>query len=164
MPETGDQLAPALTEAATLLHGSPSQHAQVILLSDGFVDPAQALQAAQSLRQQGATLHVIGIGTASGAPQPNGQGQFDHDAQGRPLLTRLPIDQLQRVATAGGGDYVPLDRLSELTAELNAERVAPQEQDKLAAQLHINAWRNGGFWLLPPLLLLAALVARRGWL
>jgi hypothetical protein len=28
----------------------------------------------------------------------------------------------------------------------------------------VDAWRNEGIWLLPLLLLLAALLARRGWL
>jgi hypothetical protein len=32
-----------------------------------------------------------------------------------------------------------------------------------APQLQIARWRNDGVWLLPLLLLLAALLARRGW-
>jgi hypothetical protein len=32
------------------------------------------------------------------------------------------------------------------------------------ADVELNTWRNEGIWLLPPLLLLAALIARRGWL
>src|SRR6185437_13794569 len=43
MPESGDQLAPALEEAQRLLQASPGKHRQVIVIADGFNDPARAL-------------------------------------------------------------------------------------------------------------------------
>ncbi len=33
-----------------------------------------------------------------------------------------------------------------------------------AAEARLTTWQNGGVWLLPPLLLLAAWLARRGWI
>ncbi|MGH8138482.1 MAG: vWA domain-containing protein [Steroidobacteraceae bacterium] len=164
MPEPGDNLAPALDEAARLLHTRMVHGGQVVVLSDGFADPAKALLAAKRLHQQGAKVDVVGVGTGAGAPLPNGQGQFEHDAQGHTLLARLQTDQLRRVAAAGGGLYVPITALSELIARLQTNPAVSSSRPDAAAQKDVVTWLNGGIWLLPPLLLLAALLARKGWL
>lgn len=161
MPESGDQLAPALDEASKLLHAAAAQHGKIIVLTDGIADPSQALQAAQHLKQQGIVLNVVGIGTAEGAPVP-GKNGFAQDAQGHNLLSKLPVDQLQRVASAGGGAYVPVSQFDALIQHLQDAHAYERDQ-QVATKLHLNAWRNGGIWLLPPILLFAALLARRGW-
>jgi Ca-activated chloride channel family protein len=140
MPEAGDNLAPALEEAGRLLRAGQSDHGHVMVLSDGFADPAQAFGAAKALHQQGVQVDVIGIGSEQGA-----------------------IDKLQRVAAAGAGEFVGLSQTASLVKTIQSEH-----DERLAAQSggpggQVTIWRNGGVWLLPPLLLLAAWVARRGW-
>jgi Ca-activated chloride channel family protein len=165
MPESGDELAPALDEAGRLLQSAGSTRAQVVVLTDGIGDPADALQAAQRLRSQGATVHVIGIGTEAGAPVPMKQGGFEVDAHGVSVLSKLPVDQLQRIATAGGGAYVPASGSSQLIQRLEQERVfRAREQASPDAIRQVSRWRNDGIWLLPLLLLCVPLLARRGWL
>jgi len=164
MPESGDVLAPALQESSRLIGSTASRHAHVIVISDGFVDPSQALRQAQQLRQQGATLDVIGIGTTNGAPVPNTKGGFEHDAQDETELSKLSVDQLQRVAVAGGGQYFDVNQLGSLIAQLRAARSYDLDQLQAQPALQVNTWLNGGFWLLLPLLLLVPLLARRGWL
>ena len=161
MPESGDNLAPALEEAGRLLQAGTAQHGKIIVLSDGFSDPAESLRAAQNLRQQGTTVQVIGVGTATGAPQPTGQGGFARDTSGRTEVTRLQSDELQRLATAGGGGYFTVGEVSRLVRNLDSG--PSREMDTDTAQAQLSSWRNEGVWLLPPLLLLAALLARRGW-
>ncbi len=165
MPEAGDELAPALEEAGRLIRTAPGTRPQVVILTDGIVDPAHALEAAQRLRSQGATVNVVGIGTQSGAPVPLQDGGFQQDPQGRSLLSQLPVDQLQRIAAAGGGRYVAAGEASVLIDELQQERSyrAPGENGESSAQ-RVQSWRNDGIWLLPVLLLSVALIARRGWL
>lgn len=162
MPETGDDMAPALEEAATLLHGDHGSHQEVIVFSDGSEDIAESLIAAHQLHQQGITVNVVAVGTAAGAPAPNGEGGFVRDAHGRVELTRVRTDELRRIAVAGGGMFVPLQRTQELIASLQAHESGPLGGGE-ATGLRLGHWRNDGIWLLPPLLLLAALLARRGW-
>lgn len=164
MPESGDRLAPALDTAARLLHASPGANRQVIVLTDGFSDPAHALLTAKRLHQQGIAVNLVGIGTAAGAPEPDGNGGFVRSSQGQVVLTRLDSGLLQRVATAGGGRFVPLSALPELLAHLHD--AGPREMSSGIAAPHarLASWLNDGVWLLPPLLLLAALIARRGWI
>jgi Ca-activated chloride channel family protein len=164
MPESGNDLAPALDEASRLLRAAGNNGAQVIVLTDGIDDPAQALQSALKLRSQGTTVNVIGIGTEGGAPVPLKQGGFQLDAQGDSVLSKLPTDQLQRIAAAGGGEYVPANESRELLEHLTQIRAYRAREDRPAAIQDVASWRNDGIWLLPLLLLCVPLLARRGWL
>ena len=165
MPEPGDSLAPALEEAQRLLSGSYAKHGHVVVFSDGFSDPAKAFLTAQRLRQQGTTVDVVGVGTRAGAPEPDGKGGFFSDSQGRPQLTRISSDELQHLATAGGGTFVPVGDLPDLLSTLQSDQSHEVDtHDEPSKATRVDAWRNEGIWLLPPLLLLAALLARRGWL
>ncbi len=163
MPESGNRLAPALEAAETLLQAGSARQGRVIVLSDGFADPAESLRVAQELRQKGVTVDVIGVGTQAGAPEPDGKGGFALDSNGRPRLTREQTDELHRVATAGGGRFVSVDAVTtSLLPTLEASGSAEVDAHENRAQLA--TWRNEGIWLLPLLLLVAGLLARRGWI
>jgi Ca-activated chloride channel family protein len=164
MPEAGDDLTPALDAAQNLFAQAGSQHGKVIVLSDGFADPAEALKAAAALHKDGAELEVVGIGTREGAPAVDEKGAFLHDAQGASVLAKLPVDELARLASAGGGRYWPLSDVAAMLTALHGESGNPLEDRAQATQLEVGAWRNEGIWLLPPLLLFASLFARRGWI
>jgi Ca-activated chloride channel family protein len=162
MPESGDNLAPALEEAGRLLQAGTARQGKIVVLSDGFSDPAESLRVAQNLRQQGVTVQVMAVGTATGAPEPTGQGGFARDTSGRTEITRLQSDELQRLASAGGGKYFTVGEVPQLVQNLDSGEAHTMDTDPAQAQL--SSWRNEGVWLLPPLLLLAALLARRGWI
>ncbi len=164
MPEHGHELAPALDQAASLLNQAASRDGKVIVLTDGFDDPTQALAAAQHLQSQGAEVDVVGVGTTSGAPEPDGSGGFVRDAAGHIVVAKLPVDLLNRLSATGGGRYWSIDAVGALIATLHAEHDNRLDQYSVATRLRIDTWRNEGFWLVPVLLLLAALLARRGWL
>lgn len=142
MPAAGDRLGPAIAEVTRLIRTTPSQAPQIVLFSDGVSDPAESLQALRALRQAGATLWVVGVGSENG---------------------QLPVDQLQQLASSGGGAFVPLTGVRQLVARLNALQAVATERET-ERELQVDSWRDGGIWLLPPLMLLVALMARRGWL
>lgn len=164
MPESGNRLAPALEESAHLLQASPGRDRQVIVLTDGFTDPAQALTTARQLHRQGIAVNVVGVGSSAGAPEPDGNGGFVRNASNQVVLTRLDPDLLRRVASAGGGRFAPLSALPELIAHLQGTGSREMSASVAAPHVRLASWLNDGVWFLPPLLLLAALVARRGWL
>ena len=164
MPESGDNLAPALEEAGRLLQAGAAQHGKVIVLSDGFSDPVESLRVAQNLRQHGTPVQVIAVGTTTGAPEPTGQGGFARDTSGRTEVTRLQSDELHRLAAAGGGEYFTVGEVPQLVRSLDSGESHEMDTNTDTAQAQLSSWRNEGVWLLPPLLLLAALLARRGWI
>jgi Ca-activated chloride channel family protein len=164
MPEGGDEIAPALDAASQLLHEAASRNGKVVVLSDGFTDETQALGSARALAQQGASVQVIGVGTREGGPAVNAGGSFVQNAQGTSVLAKLPVDELQRLAEAGDGRYWPLTDVPGLLASLHPDAENPLGQQAIATNSQVGEWRNEGIWLLPPLLLFATLIARRGWL
>jgi len=163
MPSPGHNMGPALDQAGQLLAQAGGKNRQVIVLSDGFDDPVAAFAAAAKLKAQGMTLSVVGIGTRNGAPLPKIDGGFAQDDKGQPVLTRLDLDGLQQLARAGGGQYVDIASLPSLIGTLQAQSVQPGSAETVAG-VQVQHWRDGGFWLLPFVLVLAALLARRGWL
>jgi len=163
MPTPGDHLAPALEQAAKLLKPAGAKDQRIVVLTDGFDDPSAAFAAAAMLRSHGATVSVVGVGTSGGAPVRNAAGRFETDAQGRPVLAVLDVEQLRQLAATGGGHYVDIADLPRLIADLQA---TPQTPDDAVATpgIQLTHWRDAGAWLLPLLLLSAALLARRNWL
>lgn len=165
MPTAGDALAPALQRAGELVKKAATRDARVIVLTDGFDDPAAALGAAESLRASGVELDVIGVGTADGAPQPMADGAFNTNAQGQTQLSRLDADLLRHLANTGGGRYVDLGRVSGLIDDLQARVVSGTGTAAAGNEdIEVSRWRDAGVWLLLPVLFLAALLSRRGWL
>jgi Ca-activated chloride channel family protein len=163
MPSAGDHLAPALEQAQKLLNASGSRDKRIVVLSDGFDDPAAALRIAAALKQQGIALSAVGVGTAGGAPMRNADGSFTKDDKGQPQMTRLNADLLQQLASAGGGRFVDSAQPTALLANLQSTSARPgeavAEQDQSVAH-----WQDAGIYILPLVLLLAALLARRRWL
>lgn len=163
MPSAGDHLAPALEQAGKLLQQAGGKDQRIVVLTDGFDDPAAAFSAAAALKARGVALSVVGIGTPAGAPQQGANGSFVQDKQGIPRLARLDTDRLRQLAASGGGDYADIAQLPGLIADLEA---APHSASGAVAVqgMEVAQWRDEGVWLLPLLLMLAALLARRRWL
>jgi Ca-activated chloride channel family protein len=163
MPSPGDALAPALDRAGELLQRSATRERQVVVLTDGFDDPAAAFAAAARLKSAGASVNVVGIGTRSGAPLRDAGGGFAQDARGDTRLAHLDVDRLRKLAGAGGGRYLDLADVPALASALQS-RPDVAERARAVEGVKVSHWRDAGVWLLPGLLLIAALLARRGWL
>ncbi|MGH8504397.1 MAG: vWA domain-containing protein [Stenotrophobium sp.] len=163
MPAAGDNLAPALQRAGQLLKRAGAREPCVIVLTDGFADPAAAFADAQKLKAGGVALSVVGIGTVRGAPLRGADGGFAENAQKQTVMTRLDVDRLRQLAASGGGDYFDLAQLPQLIGELQAHDARASGAARVH-DIHLQHWRDAGVWLLPVLLLLAAGLSRRGWL
>lgn len=163
MPSPGDHLAPALEQAQKLLAASGARDKRIVVLSDGFDDPAAALRSAAELQKKGIRLSVAGVGTAGGAPLRNAEGSFAQDAQGQPQMARLNTDLLQQLASAGGGRYVDSAQPATLLSDLQSTTPRPGEAAAEQGQ-SVAHWRDAGAYLLPAVLVLASLLARRRWL
>jgi len=163
MPSAGNRLAPALDWAEKLLLQADNNHQRIVVLTDGFEDTSAARSSAAALKAKGITLSVVGVGTQVGAPLRNENGRYATNANGQPRLARLDVEQLQLLGKAGGGNYVDITQLPKLISDLQN---APQSSgDSIAGPgIEITHWQDGGIWLLPFLLLLTGILARRGWL
>lgn len=157
MPAAGDHAASGLRLAQALIERAMAKDAEVLLLTDGIADPADALQAAVELKNAGISLSIIGTATAEGAPLPDGQGGFRGMAQ---------IDQgfMQSLAKAGGGRFMLMQHDDD---DLNYVLNPLAEASDLTAMdtdAQVERWKERGVWLLPLILVFAASGFRRGWL
>ena len=162
MPAPGDRAGPALRKADELLQRVGSTHGTVLLVSDGVHDPADSLEAIQTLRRRGVRVAVLGIGTLAGAPVPAPDGGFANGPGGAIQLARLDETGLMALASAGGGRYQRLNAGQPLALFDNA--VDHHIGSALSADRGVQHWVEKGPWLLLPLLAIAALGFRRGWL
>ena len=163
MPSAGDRLAPALAQAQQLLNASGARDKRMVVVTDGFDDPAAVLRAAAALKAQGITINVVGAGTPGGAPLRSANGRFAQTANGQTQLTKLNLEQLQQLASSGGGQYVDITNLASLVTGLQSGAERPGEAIA-APGVEVAHWLDAGAYLLPALLLLVALLARRRWL
>ena len=151
MPVEGHRVERALTHAATLLHQAGFERGDILLLT-GETE-AEAQPVAGAIATQGYRISVIGLGTPAGAMYRDGAGAT------RPA--RLDEAALRALAAAGGGGYA---RLAADDSDLHALGVlVPRAGPESVRGDGQRVWLDQGYWLLPPLLaLVALLVFRRG--
>ncbi|MBK1695255.1 hypothetical protein CKO09_10985 [Chromatium weissei] len=153
----------ALQRAAELLKQAQAQSATLILVTDAVGEIAASITAAQQLAAAGHRLAVLAIGTTKGAPVPNANGGgFAQNADGSMMLAQFDIDNLRTLAAAGHGIEITADIGDVDTQRLLA--LGASRQNATATALTADQWREMGAWLLLPVLGLAALAFRRGWL
>ncbi len=149
MPADGQRADRALDWATLLLQRSGMRGGQILLLTDQ-VDEGAVAAAAQA-HAQGMRVSVLGVGTPAGAAYRDGRGQISNAA--------LDEKSLSRLAAAGGGRYQRLARdgtdLQALDV-LQADQVSGEQERGSARH-----WLDQGYWLLPPVMLLALLAFRR---
>ncbi|WOS41831.1 tetratricopeptide repeat protein [Xanthomonas rydalmerensis] len=150
MPVPGQRTDLAIDWAAQLLRQAGFSRGDILVLSDQA--DAQAQQAAARAAGQGYHVSALGLGTAQGAAYRDDQGRLAH--------AQLDAGSLRALATAGAGRYAAL---TPDDADLRALGVLrPQEEEATAAdESHGRVWLDQGYWLLPPLMLLALLAFRR---
>jgi Ca-activated chloride channel family protein len=161
MPVDGDDAAQAIEQGAKLIRDAKAGGGSLVLITDTADAAAQA--AARKAHAEGVRVSVLGVGTAQGGPVALEGGGFLHDAHGNLVLARRDDAALAALAGAGGGRYVPMRDDDGDVAALHGE-LRPARRASAVAGEQGDAWQDRGPWLLLPLLLVAALGFRRGWL
>ncbi len=105
----GSNLARALALAAEALDAPPPGETSpppglAILVSDGEIHDAEALEEARRLAAAGHRLFTVGVGTESGGPVPQLRGQLARQG-GEIHTSRRQRATLRALAAAGGGSY-----------------------------------------------------------
>jgi Ca-activated chloride channel family protein len=106
---------------------------------------------------------MLGIGTAEGAPITQEDGSFLKDEQGAILVPRLDEPGLKAFANDLDGATAMRDWTMTRPARPRPAR-RPTRLRNEGQTVRLDTWADQGYWLLLPLLLLAACAGRRGWL
>lgn len=162
MPQAGQRADLALHKGLALLAQSGLGEGRVLLIGSSL--SAQERQGiVQALGRHGPALLMLGVGTADGAPVRQANGEYLKDAQGGILVPRLDSPELKRFVTGTGGRYRHA-RLDDLDLRGLGLFDNPRALRSDGQTLQLDSWADQGYWLLLPLLLLAACAGRRGWL
>ncbi|MDH0081567.1 VWA domain-containing protein [Stutzerimonas stutzeri] len=162
MPEPGQRADLAVARGLELLRQAGLGRGRLLLIGSSL-DQHERSAIATLLQGQGERLLMLGVGTEQGAPIAGENGSFLKDTNGAILIPRLDNAGLQRFAAELGGRYRQARLGDEDLAALGLlDQAGTLQRDDEVTRLE--AWLDQGYWLLLPLLLLAALAGRRGWL
>lgn len=162
MPQPGQRADLAVQKGLALLAQSGLGQGRLLLIGSALSDQERE-GILQALGRQGPSLLMLGIGTAEGAPVRQASGEYLKDDQGGILLPRLDSASLKRFMSSTGGRYRHA-RIDDLDLRGLGLFDNPRLLHNDGQTLQLDSWADQGYWLLLPLLLLAACAGRRGWL
>lgn len=162
MPESGHRADLAVSKALALLKQGALGQGRILLIGSSLSEEErQGIR--HALSGQSAQLLMLGIGTAEGAPIAQEDGSFLKDAQGAIRVPQLDSPGLGAFLNAVGGEYRSA-RLDESDLGDLGLLDGPRSLRNDGQTVRLDTWADQGYWLLLPLLLLAACAGRRGWL
>ncbi|ROL65551.1 tetratricopeptide repeat protein [Pseudomonas vranovensis] len=162
MPQAGQRADLAVRKGLALLAQAGIGQGRLLLIGSSL-DAQERQGIVQALGRQGPSLLMLGVGSAEGAPVRQANGEFLNDDQGGILLPRLDSASLKAFVNSTGGRYRSA-RIDDL--DLRGLRLFdnPRSLRDDGQTVQLDSWADQGYWLLLPLLLLAACAGRRGWL
>ena len=162
MPEAGKRADLAVAQALQLLKGGAQGVGRLLLITSSL-DEGERRAIAKQLGNRGQRLSILGVGSNDGAPIVLEDGTLLKDEQGAILMPRRDGAGLKHFAGELGGRYANVsvdDRDLRGLGLLDG----PQHLRNDGQRTQLQSWADQGYWLLLPLLLLAACAGRRGWL
>ena len=159
MPVPGSNPAAGLALATALLQQAGATAGDVLLVTDGTDEEAQA--SAGALQQAGYRLLVLGFGTPAGGRIPD-PDQGPAGSGGGPPLLPLDDTALTGLGRAGGGLYLRWNGAGETLPRLLRAVAPARAGEAVKPGTGSRGWLDRGPWLLLPLLLLAVTGFRRG--
>ncbi|BFT63821.1 tetratricopeptide repeat protein [Pseudomonas moorei] len=162
MPEAGHRADLAVAKALTLLQQAALGDGRILLIGSSLTEQ-ERLGIRRALSGKSTQFLMLGIGTAEGAPITQEDGSFLKDEQGAILVPRLDDAGLKDFASDLDGHYRQA-RLDDTDLRALGLLDGPRNLRNDGQTLRLDTWADQGYWLLLPLLLLAACAGRRGWL
>lgn len=155
----GKDVGAVIDQAKRLLNAEKTP-GTLLLLTDG-ADTAQLDELDQRLHGSALQVLVLAVGNVDGGVIQGANGQPLSDANGRPVLGRFDQDGLKQLASAVDA---PLGSLTLNNDDLDWIELHAQRhfQTSSAEQRELH-WKDAGYWLCWPLLLLALFNVRKGW-
>lgn len=109
------------TDDEALENGGTVSNKAIIVITDGENHEGDAIVAAREAFEKGIRIFTIGIGDPSGVPIPVSPGSSAkrRNSDGTVVVSKLNEKLLMEIAAAADGAYLPVNRVSSLSDELN---------------------------------------------
>ncbi len=162
MPEPGRRADLAVSRALQLLDQAQLGQGRLLLITSAL-DEQERSGIQKALEKRSVPLLILGVGSREGAPVAQEDGSFLKDERGAILIPRLDARGLREVAENHDGRYTPI-RLDDEDLKRLGLLDGPTALRDATEPTLLDSHIDQGYWLLLPLLLLAACAGRRGWL
>ncbi|RIA31343.1 Ca-activated chloride channel family protein [Ectopseudomonas oleovorans] len=162
MPESGRRADLAVSRALQLLDQAQLGQGRLLLITSAL-DEQERSGIQKALEKRSVPLLILGVGSRDGAPVAQEDGSFLKDERGAILIPRLDARGLREVAENHDGRYTPI-RLDDEDLKRLGLLDGPTTLRDATEPTLLDSHIDQGYWLLLPLLLLAACAGRRGWL
>ena len=159
LPAKGQNAAAALTLADRMLNAE-SDPGTIVFFTSGFDDTQirAFMEHHESSRQQ---VLMLAVGTTKGGPLRAPSGALATGADGAPVESKLDDEALQRL---GDKAHVPLASITTNDDDMRwVQREALHHLAIMKDTTSTVRWKEYGYYLCYPLVLLALLWFRRGW-
>lgn len=161
MPEPGQRADLAVQRALELLQHGAQGTGQILLISTGVsVSEQKAIE--KLLQKQPLQFKIMGVGSTAGAPIIDAaQGHFVTDSTGAIVLSRLNETSLQLLSQHSNSPY---SQISSDDSDLQALDLLTLTESNFTTTPAGQSQRqhDQGYWFIFPIIVLAALFARRG--
>lgn len=165
MPSIGQRADLAIAKAIKLLANTQQINEGQILLVTTSLSDAEQTAINQLLANRPIALNILGVGTSQGAPIASSTGGFIKDSKGQIILPKLEAATLKNFAYSNKGHYSTITLNNNDIQTLDLSNVKNNKRHFVDTEKRTtDYWQDQGYWLLLPLLALAALAARKGWL
>lgn len=105
-PKQGTAIGDAVKLAINSFDEEAEAYKTLVIISDGEDHDGDAESLIAEAREQGITVHTIGVGSSQGAKIPiDNSGNFKKDENGELVTTKLNEEMLKELADLGGGQY-----------------------------------------------------------
>ncbi len=99
-----------LIEKDEEIYGRNPNAKAFVLITDGQAWTGQVARSLQQAKQRGLPVYVVGVGTTAGGLIPEPEVKAPNAPPEPPLRSSLDRASLAQIASAGGGEYLELDR------------------------------------------------------
>ena len=159
MPRPGDEAGEALVLAEAIL-SRDSVPGSILFLTDG-IGVEHTAEFVRHEEESTDDVMVLAFGTSEGAPIRIGRNQFATDPQGVRIVAALDLEGLEALIDEAGvfvaGSTVDAADVDRLQSRVQSHLSIVQQEDPTAR------WKDNGYYLVFPVLLLALLWFRKGW-
>lgn len=117
----GTDIARAISVSMNSFTQQKDMGKAIILITDGEDHEGGALEAAREAKKKGINVFILGVGSASGAPIPQGNGDYLKDNARNVVMSALNENMCKDIAKAGNGTYIHVDNTSDAQDKLNMQ-------------------------------------------
>ena len=163
MPAQGSRVDRALQQALELFDNSAVKRGDILIVSDG-ISTTEMVEVERIVRDHpNYRISILGVGSETGGPIPLANGGFLKDAEGAIVIPRMPVDDMERLAATGSGEFQTITTDNrDILDILNQMQRNRFETEAIASDQRADIWREQGPWLILIILPFVVLVFRRG--